>query len=55
MKKILFPLIVLAMVAFVSCKDSDKENGAVVAEFRIPQNDIERTVRSLKEIGRAHV
>ena len=49
MKKILFPLIVLAMVAFVSCKDSNKENGAVVAEFRIPQNDIERTVRSLKE------
>ncbi len=49
MKRIVFPLIVLAMVAFVSCKDSNKENGAVVAEFRIPQNDIERTVRSLKE------
>ncbi|MBO7651282.1 MAG: hypothetical protein J6S84_01000, partial [Bacteroidales bacterium] len=49
MKRFVFPLIVLAMVAFVSCKDSSKNNGAVVAEFRIPQNDIERTVRSLKE------
>ncbi len=49
MKKIIFPIMILTMAFFVSCNDNEKSPEVLVEEFKIPEADVERTIRSLKE------
>lgn len=49
MRKIIIPLLVIAMSMLMSCQNNGKEENVEAEEFSLQAEDVERTTRSLKE------